>query len=84
MLSKYANVCTSKFFPYSIHGDDFFDSIDSWINEFDLGAKAIRDEKVIKQSMIQSVVANPAFDILKENPKYNIIIESMKTNLGGN
>jgi tetratricopeptide (TPR) repeat protein len=84
MLSKYASICTSNFFPYTLHGDEFFDSIDEWFNEFDLGAKSPRDEKLIKESMIQSVTANPAFGILTEQPRYKSIVETMKIKLGGN
>ena len=83
MLNKYASVCTS-FFPFTLHGDEFFDSIDDWFNEFDLGAKSPRDEKVIKESMIQSVISNPAFEILTGKPRFKSIIETMKLNLGVN
>lgn len=84
MLSKYASVCTSNFFPYMLHGDEFFDSVDEWFNEFDLGAKSPRDEKLIKESMILCIVSNPAFEILNGQPRYKSIVETMKIKLGGN
>jgi len=84
MLSKYADICTSNFFPLTLHGDDFFDCIDEWFDDFDLGAKPPRDEKVIKDSMTQGIISNPAFSPLREDPKYKNIIETMKRKLGGN
>lgn len=84
MLSKYADICTSNFFPITLHGDDFFDCIDEWFNEFDLGVKPPRDEKLIKESMIQAIIANPAFASLSEEPKYKSIIETMKLKLADN
>lgn len=84
MLSKYADVCTSKFFPLKLHGDAFFDCIDEWFNEFDLGTTLPRDEKLVKESMIQAIIANPAFLTLSEQPKYKSIVETMKLKLGGN
>jgi transcriptional regulator with XRE-family HTH domain len=84
MLDKYATTCTSNFFPFSLHGDEFFDCVDEWFNEFDLGIEAPRDEKLIKQSIIQSIITNPAFDKLTKIPRYNRIIETLKIKLGGN
>ena len=37
MLQKYAKICTTGFFPFSLHGDSFFDAIEGWFAEFDLG-----------------------------------------------
>ncbi|MDD2554115.1 MAG: helix-turn-helix transcriptional regulator [Desulfotomaculaceae bacterium] len=82
MLQKYADICTRGFFPCSLHGDSFFDAIDGWFAEFDLGTEAPRNEKVIKESMLQSVLANPAFAALAEKPRYKSIIGALKTNIG--
>lgn len=82
MLQKYADICTKGFFPCKLHGDSFFDAIDGWFADFDLGADAPRNEKVIKESMLQSVLANPAFAALAEKPRYKSIIGALKTNLG--
>lgn len=84
MLQKYTDICTTGFFPCSLHGDSFFDAMEGWLSGLDLGAGAPRDEKVIKESMLQGVVANPAFAVLAEQPRYKSIIEKLKTNLGGN
>lgn len=83
MLQKYADICTKGFSTFSLHGDAFFDAIDGWFEDFDLGADAPRSERVIKESMLQSVLSNPAFASLTEQPQYKSIIEALKTNLGG-
>ncbi len=79
MLDKYCNICTTNFFPYSLHGDEFFDSINEWFNEFDLGTRSPRDEKLIKESMIQSITVNPVFVSLAEDARYKVILETMKS-----
>jgi len=84
MLQRFADVCITDFFPITLHGDEFFDLVDGWFAEFDLCGGAPRDEKVIKESMIQSIAANPAFVVLAEQPRYKSIIETMKAKLGGN
>ncbi|KGP75021.1 DNA-binding protein [Desulfosporosinus sp. Tol-M] len=82
MLRKYADICTRSFFPWTLHGDSFFDAIDGWFADFDLGADALRNEKVIKESMLQSVLSNPAFAALTDQPRYKSIIESLTINVG--
>ncbi len=84
MLEKYADICTMNFFPLSLHGDDFFNCIEEWFNEFDFGTSPPRDEKLVKESMIQSIINNPAFTVLSDHPKYKSIIKIMKLKLGGN
>lgn len=83
-LHKYAFVCTTKFFPLTLHGDAFFDSLEDWFLDFDLGLEPPRDEKLIKTSMIQAIETNPNFDILREHPRYKNILKTMIITLGGN
>ena len=83
MISKYADLCISDAFPYELHGDSFFDSLDSWFEDFDLGKQMPRDQKVVYASMLQVISNNPMFEALKDNPRYKSIIEKMKTKLGG-
>jgi transcriptional regulator with XRE-family HTH domain len=83
MLQKYTDLCTTGFFPYSLHGDSFFNELDSWFKEFDLGSEAPRSEEVIKESMIQEITHNPVFVDLINHPQYKNIIECLKSNLGG-
>jgi len=83
LLQKYAGICTKGFFPYTLHGDSYFDAIDGWFSELDLGTDAPRNEKAIREGMLQSVLSNPAFMPFREEPRYRSIIESLKSNLGG-
>lgn len=82
MLSRYSDVCTRSFFPFKWHGDKFFDSIDDCFDDFDLDNTAPRDERVIKESMIQEITNNPAYAILSELSQYKSIIEGLKFKLG--
>lgn len=78
MLEKYLEVCLD-FFPYSLHGDDFFDAVDVWFSEIGvIGAGPVRSEKVMKESMWLGLEANPAFSVLSDEPKYIRILEKLK------
>lgn len=81
-LQKYTDICLDRFFPYTLHGDDFFDSIDPWLADLDLGTEAPREEKFIKESMVQALTANPAFAPLYEHPRYKNIVKHLKEKLG--
>lgn len=81
ITKKYADLCISYASSFTLHGDEFFDSIDNWFEEFDLGNQAPRDEKVIKKGMLQAITENPAFAPLKDEPRFKSIIETMKAKL---
>ncbi|MHC1722123.1 MAG: helix-turn-helix domain-containing protein [Aminipila sp.] len=69
MIAKYAKVCTSEAFPFTLHGDDFFDNIDGWFADFDLGNQAPRDDKVIKAGMLQAIIQNPVFQVFADQAR---------------
>ena len=77
-LEKYAQLVTSDIYPLRLHGDDFFDLLDDWLKEVDLADQLPRDEKTIKESMIQAIAANPAFSALSGQSRYKRMIEQMK------
>ncbi|MBG9538140.1 transcriptional regulator [Bacillus thuringiensis] len=83
MLRKYAAVCTVSFTVNSLHlhGDSYFDAIDEWFAEFPLGAKTVRNEEIIKRSMLQSIAENPVFAPMKDVREYKNIITSLKFKL---
>ena len=81
MLRRYADLCMR--FSYTLHSDDYFDSLEKWFGHLDLGADAPRSEKVIRESMLLAVTQNPAFSSLTDNSLYQNIIETLKANIGG-
>ena len=83
MLELYVKVC-EHFAPFTLHGDAFFESIDPWLADFDLGNQAPRSEEVIKKSLIQNIEQNPALSILTDTPEFQTIVTKLKAILGGN
>ncbi|MCQ4636294.1 helix-turn-helix domain-containing protein [Anaerovorax odorimutans] len=82
-LDLYVTAC-ENFAPFTLHGDVFFDSIDSWLADFDLGNQAPRSKDIIKKSLIESIEQNPALTPLKETPEFKTILIKLKSVLGGN
>ena len=54
---------------FELHGDEYFDRLDVWIDKLDLGAGAPRDRKVIFESAM-SIFTHPAFASLETNEKF--------------
>lgn len=52
-----------------LHGDAFFDCLDTCIGKLDLGAQGVRSQKLIADNIIQAF-AHPAFAPLFDNPEF--------------
>ncbi len=80
MLTKYAQLATGDIYPLKLKGDDFFDLLDDWLDEFPLGTALPRDEKAIKQSIADAVANNPTFSTLADEHRFQRIVERLKNN----
>lgn len=83
ILEQYTKLVTGEIYPLKIKGDEFFNLIEDWIEELDLGDALPRDEKIICQSMFDGVVKNPAFQQLADDPEFQKIVERLKSKLLG-
>lgn len=82
MLQQYTEIVTSDIYPLSLHGDDFFDQLESWLTRLDLGNDLPRDEKTIRKSMADTIIINPAFAVLADEPRFQNITERLQRNCG--
>jgi transcriptional regulator with XRE-family HTH domain len=80
ILEEYAELVTSDIYPLQLKGDEYFYLIDQWIEEFDLGNALPRSEKVIRKSMADGVINNPAFAGLANESRYKRVVEKLKRN----
>lgn len=84
MLGKYVDVCIHGFFPFAARGDSFFDRIDDWLDKNIKNRPMPRNEIVVKESMLNDVLLNPAFDSLHGSPAFADLIQKLRTFIGGN
>lgn len=84
LLEEYTDLIAGDIYPLQLKGDDFFHLLDDWLAEFDLGTAPPRDEKTIRQSMIDMVVNHTAFSILADERRFQSIVQRLKTTLRGN
>lgn len=59
-----------------LHGDEYFDRLDAWIETLPLGDMAPRSRKFICQNL-QEAFAHPAFEKIRENPEFKKIIQHL-------
>ncbi|NCB92735.1 MAG: XRE family transcriptional regulator [Clostridia bacterium] len=78
MLEKYVDLCKERFFPFTLHGDEYFDQLDEWFVGFDIGNGAPRSEKLIRESMLQVLKDNPFFTNIKDDVRYKNMIKKLE------
>lgn len=78
MLWNYTDVSTGELIPCFLHGDSYFNLLEEWFEEFDLGKGAPRSDRAIRQSVMQAVCANPVFAALNHNPGFKQVEKRLK------
>ncbi len=74
LLERYTTLASSGIYPIRLHGDSYFDLLDSWLEEnLVLGASPPREESLIEQSIVKSLTDNPAFAALHSEPRFQTL-----------
>jgi len=74
LLEKYLDFCTTKFFPFTIKGDDFFTDVSKWLNRHEADASVI-NEQAVKAGMLLDLYGFSSFEVLNDNPRYKRIVK---------
>lgn len=61
LLNDFLEVMRETDFPVELHGDDYFDQVDKWLERLEIGHQLPRDSMKIKETLINFVINNPAF-----------------------
>lgn len=78
LLENYTELVLSDIYPLRLHGDSYFTLLDEWLDEYlALGSALPRDELIIRKSMADAVTANPAFESLKEEPRFQKLLHRL-------
>ena len=80
MLQKYTEIVTGNIYPLKLHGDGYFDLIESWLLKLDLGTDLPRDELTVRKSMANVIINNPLFSALSEEAQFISIVEKLQNN----
>ncbi len=82
-LERYINIVCSIQFPLIFKGNEYFTHVGKWLedNNF-IGISTPVDEITIKKNFVNAVVENPAFEPLREDERYNLLVKKLKEKLG--
>ncbi len=83
-LELYTETVTGNIYPIKLHGDSYFNLLDRWLEELDLGENFPRSENTIRRSMADAVSKNPAFSALSDNPRFGMLLDRLQGNLREN
>lgn len=83
VLEEYTALVTGDIYPLKLKGDAYFNLVEEWLESLDLGTALPRDEKIVRQSMVDSVVNNPTFATLADEIRFRRIAETLKIKLLG-
>lgn len=80
ILMLYTALARSAIYPLCLHGDAYFDLLDSWLEEnLILGNALPRDEAVMQKSIVEALDGNPAFSPISDNVQFKHMIRQLKT-----
>lgn len=80
VLEQYTLLATSNIYPLHLHGDNFFDLVDGWLEKtLALGDALPRDSKTIRENISKSIENNKAFFSLQNDLRFKNIIQKLKT-----
>lgn len=83
MLDNYRSLVEHLKFPLHLHGNEYFNKIDSWlIRELDLGQAIPTDEETVRQNLFVSVKNNPYFQSLQQDQRFLAILQQISHHLG--
>lgn len=61
-----------------LHKDSYFDRIDPWLKNLDLGQMAPVDVSVIKQGLLNGIAGQPEFERIKDRPRVRKALEKLR------
>lgn len=78
-LDRYVRCASGNIFPIRLHGDEYFDLLDEWLeNRLDLGSAPPRDANAIQHDIVSAVTENPAFQVLNDEPRFRALVTKLE------
>lgn len=81
-LKRFNKIVKNMMENYYLHGDEFFDEIDDWIKDFDLGNNAPLNIDTFRRQVLVQVVSNPQFEHIKDTIEFKNIIHDLSNIVG--
>ncbi|WP_432354126.1 helix-turn-helix domain-containing protein [Sporosarcina sp. A2] len=79
-LTKYVDVCIHNLWPIELRGDAYFNRLEGWLEQLDLGKNALRNDGIIKRSILEIMDA-PFFEPYQEDEEMRTLKKKLKWGL---
>lgn len=78
LLNDFLTVMKQTQFPVELHGDAYFDQVDDWLEQLELGHQLPRDSMKVKDSLIDFVIENPTFASFSDQEQLKQIYSELR------
>ncbi len=79
MLEHFYHTCKNISFPMKICGDDYFYTVDNWIEQnINSGPYAPRNDQAIKDDLLNMIQKEPIFVPLHADPRFKLIVKNLQ------
>jgi len=78
LLELYTSLATADIYPLQFSGDEFFDKVDRWFEDFDLGARPARSDASIRASMVEALTRNQIFQGLADHERFRKMVKQLE------
>lgn len=79
MLQEFVEVLQGTTFPVVLHGDDYFDQIDEWLEHLEIGKQLPRDSMKVKEGLLEMVIDNPTFAQFEDQEQVQEIFTKLRS-----
>lgn len=79
MLQEFVEVLQGTTFPVVLHGDDYFDQIDEWLEHLEIGNQLPRDSMKVKVGLLEMVIDNPTFAQFEDQEQVQEIFTKLRS-----
>lgn len=79
MLQEFVEVLQGTTFPVVLHGDDYFDQIDEWLEYLEIGNQLPRDSMKVKVGLLEMVIDNPTFAQFEDQEQVQEIFTKLRS-----
>lgn len=77
-LTNFLKVMKQTEFPVVLHGDAYFDQLEEWFEQLEIGNQLPRDSKIIKDGLIDLIIDNPAFINFQDKERLQLIYTELR------
>lgn len=78
ILKQFMVVLKNTKFPVKLHGDDYFDQVDAWLEQSELGDQLPRDSMQVRSSLIDLILNNPLFEKFEKQEQFAQIFAELQ------